>query len=209
VVMGGRNSITQPSQIPGPLYAIMRTLLFIISLIIVASEVEAQTTPLKSTISGGQKKEFKNQGEQENYWTEELFKNQYSKETYSRFTSEITEINKTQFKFSAKILNVLNTSEELKSIFKIGIFYPSLIGGALSTISSSDTLTISNFEEVKFLSVDSTCKRFRFWLFRPGIANPQVYFIELTNINVTKSIDIITFIKGASLTFVKGAWIVL
>lgn len=76
-------------------------------------------------------------------------------------------------------------------------------------MTQNDTLRIGEFEELKFLSKNPTIKIFRYWEYRKGFANPQVYFIELTNIAADKSTDMETFIKGAALTFVKDGWIIM
>jgi len=75
-------------------------------------------------------------------------------------------------------------------------------------MTQNDTLTIGEFEELKFLSTTPTIKRFRFWEYRKWSANPQVYFIELTNTFANTSTDLASFINGATLTFVKQGWII-
>ena len=76
-------------------------------------------------------------------------------------------------------------------------------------MSRNDSLTISEFEELKFLTKSYTQKRFRFWLFRKGTANPTVCFIELTNDKASSKTDLTTFINGAALTYFKSGWIVI
>ena len=172
--------------------------------------------------------QFANQGEQEDYWAEKLFYEKYKKENYKRFTGDITVIDKSHIRFGNKILRGY-FPPELKSIFTQGIFYPQNISGdsvapkksneeisrmndgqrVFYNMTQNDTLIIGNFEELKFLSKSSTTKRFRYWEYRKGFANPQVYFIELTNTAADKSTDMETFIKGATLTFVKDGWIIM
>ena len=172
--------------------------------------------------------EFNNQGEQEDYWAEKFFHEKYRKENYKRFTGDIIVNDKSHIKFGNKILRAY-FSPELKSIFTQGIFYPQLItGDSVSTkkseeevrkmsdgermfynMTQNDTLSIGELEELKFLSTYPTIKRFRFWEYRKGFANPQVYFFELTNTTADKSTDFANFIKGATLTFLKGGWIIM
>lgn len=174
------------------------------------------------------KREFKNQGEQEDYLAEKFFEEKYTKQDYKRFTGEIAVINKNTIRFGNKILRTYFPAE-LTSIFTQGIFYPQIITGdsvypkkseeevhkmtapqkVLYNMTQNDTLFIGEFEELKFLSVSPTIKRFRFWEYRKWSANPQVYFIELTNTTADKSTDLTTFIKGATLTFVKEGWIII
>lgn len=73
----------------------------------------------------------------------------------------------------------------------------------------NDTATISNIEELIFLSKSPKIRRFKMWVNRRPLINPVVYFIELTNTNAGKETDLLTFIKGSSLTFVREAWIII
>ena len=186
--------------------------------------VDAQTTDHKKQT----KREFKNQGEQEDYWAERLFKKEYSKTSFDKFKGDVV-INGDGFIFGDKTFVIVNTPKELKPIFSSGLFYPNIITGdtksviksqaELDTLSTeqkvfynltrTDSLTISGFEELKFLTKANTQKRFRFWLFRKGTANPTVCFIELTNDKANDKTDLTTFINGAVLTFFKSGWIVI
>jgi len=172
--------------------------------------------------------QFANQGEQEDYWAEKFFYEKYKKENYKRFAGEIKVIDKNHIRFGNKILRGY-FSPELKSIFTQGIFYPQIITGdsvapkksneelikmtdgqrVFYNMTENDTLVIGEFKELKFLSKSHTVKRFRFWEYQEWSANPQVYFIELTNTVADKSTEMETFIKGATLTFVKGGWVIM
>jgi hypothetical protein len=176
-----------------------------------------------------QKREFKNQGEQENYWAEILFEKEYKKQEYSKFNGKIEIISDDKIKFENKNLIVYCPKEYL-SIFTTGIFYPQLILGntennkvfsneeqeKLSSeerfkynLSRNDSFSVSAFEELTFLSKSPKIKRFRFWNSRPGFANPQVYFIELTNEKATEKTLLQEFIQEAELTFIKAGHIVI
>lgn len=172
--------------------------------------------------------QFANQGEQEDYWAEKLFYEKYKMEKYKRFTGDINVIDNNHIRFGNKILQAY-LAPEFISIFNQGIFYPQIITGdsvspkksneeisrmndeqrLFYKMNQNDTLTIGEFEELKFLSKSPRVKRFRFWEYRKWSSNPQVYFIELTNTAAKKSMDMETFIKGATLTFVKGGWIIM
>ena len=76
-------------------------------------------------------------------------------------------------------------------------------------INRNDLFNISELEELQFLSNDSEIKRFRFWSFHLGMANPQVYYFELTNESATKNTSLEDFIKNSKLTFVKSGHIIL
>ncbi|GLB48735.1 hypothetical protein [Neptunitalea lumnitzerae] len=144
---------------------------------------------------------FTNQGEQEDYWAQELFKKEYTKKQYSKFVGEITNTgNKIRFgKF--QFVELFDSNSDYNMIFEKGLFYPDI----LNVIS----LNIGSLEELKFLSDNPKVKRFRFWLYRPNMANPQVYVFELTNYKATEKTDWKSFIKDAQLTFVKDGWIIL
>jgi len=183
--------------------------------------------------------DFKNQGEQEDYWAEELFKKDHNEQHYQRYKGPII-INGDTFGYSDKVLTVY-TTPELKAIFEKGLFYPEIIEesfkyrpkikitGAKDTTTprlKKDTsivmqntghdlekpasLTIYNLEELKSLETSPRQKRFRFWLQgRYPIANATVYFMELTNENATSSTDLATFINGAKLTFFEEGWLII
>jgi hypothetical protein len=118
------------------------------------------------------------------------------------YSGKIFTLDNKNFHFGNTYLEVTNTADSLMKIFSQGLLYPDLL-------DNTDGLKISNLHEPKFLSTDPTIKRFKFWVFRNGLANPQVYFIDLTNKDADKTTDMNTFLKGSTLTFVKSAWIVL
>jgi len=199
-----------------------RHLLIIIILSITFIELDAQIIDNKSQII----REFKNQSEQEDYWAEQLFKKEYSKRHFEKFKGDII-INGNGFTFGDKVFVVTNISKELSAIFSSGIFYPNIITGETkSTIKSqaeldtlsevqqmlynltrSDSMTISNVEELKFLSNSPKYKRYRFWLCHKGLVNPTACFIELSNESATYKTELTDFIIGASLTFFREGFI--
>jgi hypothetical protein len=207
---------------------------YILSLFIIVSAISSKEQVLKTDTSSADsskpvEREFKNQGEQEDYWAEQLFKKDYKKQKFEKFSGQIIITNRDTYRYGDKVLNVYNTSAELRSIFEKGIFYPEIITGNTKSetkskqqlgtmtanekffynLSRADSLTITDFEELKFLSKTPQQKRFRFWLFRKGFANPITYFIELTNENATSATGIATFINGSTLTFFKEGWIII
>ena len=178
----------------------------------------------------GQKKQFKNQGEQEDYWAEQLFEQKYIKQSFEKFKGKVSIIDKTNIEFDNKSLEFWSVKPELLEIFTEGIFYPQIVIGheknnpikseselklltnnerLLYNLKRNDKLRISDFEELPFLSKSPTIKRFRFWNYTFGSMNPQVYFIELTNENATEKTELSSFIKGAKLTFVKEGWMII
>ncbi|SFB29206.1 hypothetical protein SAMN05660845_2443 [Flavobacterium swingsii] len=176
-----------------------------------------------------QKKEFANQGEQENYWAEQLFKKEYKKQDFEKFKGKIEILNNNQIKFDNKILNI-HCPKIYLPIFSTGIFFPQIIIGNTENnkvltdedvaklnpeerfrynLNRNDSFSISELEELIFLSNSPKIKRFRFWSFRHGFANPQVYFFELINEKADNKTSIEKFIKNAKLTYFKAGHMVI
>lgn len=204
----------------------MRTVTTII-LTICFFSVQAQIVEADRVSSDG-KREFKNQGDQENYWAGQFFEKNYTKQFFNKYKGGIV-VNGDSFQFADQTLTVVNSSRELRVIFASGLFYPSIITGNNKTerkskaeleklttgekvfyeMTRTDSFSISDFEELPSLSKSPRQRRFRFWLYSPGSHNPSVCFIELTNQNSTGKTDLETFIKGAELTFYKEGWIII
>ncbi|PSG90905.1 hypothetical protein [Aurantibacter aestuarii] len=174
---------------------------------------------------------FKNQGEQENYWAQEFFKTKYEKQFYETFSNdikeiainEIEEIDEIQLFYDNKSFKIYGIDKSLKLIFKKGLLYPQLFSGfsteprksdkeldshsvserVFYEMSRGDNLTISNLEELEFLSDSPKVKRFRFWLMFPQTVNPRVYLFELTNENADKNTELKEFLENSELTFLK------
>jgi hypothetical protein len=164
---------------------------------------KSQSDPekVKNEKSTDLKPPFKNQGEQEDYWAQELFKKEYKKQHYSKFIGEIiTTDGKIKFG-KVQYIELFDSNSDYNLIFEKGLFYPDI----LNAIS----LQIGSLEELEFLSNNPKVKRFRFWLYRPNMANPQVYLFELTNEKANEKTDWKSFIKNAQLTFVKSGWIII
>lgn len=70
---------------------------------------------------------FKNQGEQENYWVKEKFRIEYKKEIYERYGGHIKELDAITYKYDSQIFKVLESSNAIRQLFTFGILYPSLI----------------------------------------------------------------------------------
>jgi hypothetical protein len=172
---------------------------------------------------------FAQSTEQKYPFAEEIFQTKYHQMSFEKFKGEIKMIDKHTFRFDEKILQIDQIDEENKLIFLNGIFYPNIItGNAVAQIKSkaeinsltsqqriiyniirTDSLYISNFNEIKYLNPDYRTKRFVFWLFKKGTMNPTEYYLELTNEEATKSTSIEDFIKNAVLSFFyKGSLII-
>jgi hypothetical protein len=144
---------------------------------------------------------FANQGEQEDYWAKKLFTENYKQQDFKKYNGEIKIIDSNHYHFGNATLQISGCDPKFKSIFINGLIYPSLFG--------TDTLRIANIEQPAFLNTSFKIKRFRFWGWTYKLANPTVYFFEITNNKATKNTTVEDFIKGAKLTFVKQGWIII
>ena len=142
--------------------------------------------------------EFKNQGEQEDYWTKNFFRKEYKDQQLEVFTGRVVAA-AYAFIFSGDSLFVNSQSIEMKTIFLKGLLYPSLIGGN----------KISDIEELKFIEKSLQQRRFKFLLYQKSLSNPTVCFFELTNRHATQKTTLTEFIRDTKLTFFKQGWIMI
>ena len=147
---------------------------------------------------------FKNAGDQEDYWAKIQFERNYSKKTFTRYVGEVVRADSNLFKYGDQTLKVYATPDSLRSIFGLGLFYSTIIyeNGQMAILTSpgKDTMTISNLEELKFLR-KPTCRRFRMLIYVRKMINPILSFIELTNDKATIDTPAGLFIQGALLTY--------
>ncbi|MDR0229918.1 MAG: hypothetical protein LBI72_12775 [Flavobacteriaceae bacterium] len=143
----------------------------------------------------------------------------YKVNDYARFDGEISKLENGTYKFDEKYLKIQLDNPKYETIFKSGVFNPDIVFGETSkktqaeidTLSQNqkvfynlirnDSLTICCVEELKELNPNHQTKRFAFWLFRIGMANPTEYYFELYNKNATKETTIEEFIENAKMTF--------
>ncbi|HLN71782.1 MAG TPA: hypothetical protein VK205_00705 [Prolixibacteraceae bacterium] len=148
---------------------------------------------------------FKNQGEVEDYNTKQVFRKEYKLKSFESYTGEIQVYKNEQeinFKFDSALI-ILNEIDSLFSpLFTSKLIQPEYIGcNSLSGHSIS-------IEELKDLETKHK-KRFKLYVWQPNWFNPQVVLIELTNTTSNKNADLSEFIKGADLTFVYLGWIII
>jgi hypothetical protein len=157
-------------------------------------------------------------------FAKDVFKNEYKKKIYKRFTNSIIVVDETIIKFDKSILEI-NISNDYKSIFLEGILYPDIILGDYEIITQSlinttednsidaltnvDSLRIINFIELTKLNPNHRTKRFLFWVFTKEKMNPTECYIELQNKNATKKTLIDDFIKESILTFYYRGTLIL
>lgn len=162
------------------------------------------------------------EGEQEQYWAQEIFEKQYEIQSFERYKGTITLINRNTIKYNESIITAGFIQEEYRIIFEKGILYPAIFAGyndgrilelsqvpdsvrskPLYSFSRNDSLYVGIMENLTFLNPSDKVMRFKLYLSRPGLMNPSMYVFELTNDTATKTTDLVSFIKGARLTFFK------
>jgi hypothetical protein len=164
------------------------------------------------------------QGKKEDQWSKKFLRKEYTKKNYSIYSGVITVLNDDTIKYNDEFLIVTNTCKYLKLIFQKGILYPEIFTGyvpvnkgmvtkkeldSLSVLIRSDSLEITDFEELTFIKRSQGTKIFRFWLFRKGLMNPTVCFVALYNETADRKTDIVTFINGSKLTFFAKGWVAI
>ena len=73
----------------------------------------------------------------------------------------------------------------------------------------NDSLSICCLEEFENLNPNLQTKRFKFWVFKIGIANPTEYYFEICNDSATKETSLEDFLEKSKMTFYyKGTLII-
>ena len=162
-------------------------------------------------------------------FAKDVFKNEYKKQNLERFDGKVEKLDENTFRYGEKVLTVYSEDKSLITIFSKGIFHPNIIGGKHTTkaltksqldtmstqekvfynLTRNDSTTIGNLEELERLNPDSKTKRFVFWLYRKGIANPTECYFELYNERANKKMTIEEFVKNARLTFYYRGTIII
>ena len=154
-------------------------------------------------------------------FAKDVFRREYKKMDYEKFAGHVEVINENTFRYGDKVLIVYTEDKKLTSIFSKGIFHADIIGGKHTTISltksqldtmtteakvfynisRNDSLTIGDVEQLEKLNPNPKTKRFVFWLYNKGMANPTECYFELYNNKGTKEMTIDKFINNSKLTF--------
>ena len=148
---------------------------------------------------------FKNEGEQEEYWTKKIFKEKYKKMSFKPYCGEIL-VYKTEdainIKFDSALININNRDSLYYCLFTSRLIQPKIIG--CSSLSGHGILIHELFNlETRHK------KRFSLWVWQPNNMNPQVVLLEITNKKSNKNKKLSEFINGAELTFVYMGWTII
>jgi hypothetical protein len=151
--------------------------------------------------------DFANASEAEQCWAERLFRTEYKAGEHKKFEGKVIHEG-TIFRFGKDEFEVIDTSEDLLTVFEQGLLHPGIMAGSYEDRRKEVKLKISNLEEIQIPDTPPGTKRFRFMISYPKVANPIVYFIELTGERLNDN-DLKSFIKKSRLTFYKQGWVML
>ncbi len=152
----------------------------------------------------------------------------YQQKDYPKFSKKIEILENGAYKFGNKFLTIELEDKKLEKLFKLGIFNPDVIFGEKTSnktkaeielltqnekvfynLTRNDSLSICCFESAVKLNPNPQTKRFKFWVFNIGVANPTEYYIEFYNENATEEMPIEKFIENSKMTFFhKGTLII-
>ncbi len=138
---------------------------------------------------------YKNEGDQEDGWARAVFVRAAERQAHERYKGKIESINDHTFRFGEQVLRVEPDTTGLLAIVASGLVYPALFGGR-------DVQVVGGVKELEFLRTP-TARRFRMQVWFTGMANPVLYFFELTNVKATVATPTDVFIQGAVLTSFK------
>jgi hypothetical protein len=162
-------------------------------------------------------------------FAKDVFRREYKKKDYGKFSGQVEVIDKNTFRYGDRVLTVYTEDEKLIPIFSKGIFHADIIGGKHTTksltksqldtmstdakvfynMSRNDSLTIGDVEQLEKLNPNPKTKRFVFWLYNKGMANPTECYFELYNDKGTKEMKIDDFINSSKLTFYHRGTLIL
>ena len=148
-----------------------------------------------------------NQGEYEKQLIKEYFREKYEPGTYAKFEGLILRDSLDEFGviyFDELRLKLRVGKEAFKLIFTKNILNPNYL-----YIIKKKSLTICCFEELTYLQRKGTQRRFRFWVYEEGFANPSEYLLELTNKNATRNTGLTEFLGDAVVTHLSEPRIII
>ena len=150
-------------------------------------------------------RDFKNQGELEDYWTRSVFKKEYKKMSFNPYNGEIL-VSRTEdaieIRFDSALIKISYRDSLYSCLFTSRLIHPRNIG--CSSLSGHGIL----IQELYNLETRHK-KRFSLWVWQPNCMNPQVVLLEITNKKINKNKKLCEFVNGAELTFVYMGWIII
>lgn len=158
-----------------------------------------------------------------------VFKSElYKPAMFQRFGRAIKKVGNTYYQFGDKQLKVALQDTTMLIIFQSGIFNPDIVFGKetihkeqasvdtlpqsqrlICNLTRNDSLSICCFEPLGLLDPNPQTKRFKFWVFRKGMANPTEYYLELQNDKATKATPLKEFLESSTMTFYYEGTIII
>lgn len=139
---------------------------------------------------------------------------------YPRFSKPIKIVDEETYVFGDKVLTVTLEDKNLKGLFDLGIFNPDVIYGEQTVMKPqdsakdgifnflrTDSIAICCFVELK--SKDPRTKKYTFWHFSIGVANPKEYSIEFYNEKANSGTSLVDFVAGARMKSFKFVTIII
>lgn len=153
----------------------------------------------------GEKRTYANQGEYEAHLAEQYFSQTYENNKYPKFNGNIlkdslSEYNTIYFDSLRVILDIEDVV--CQRVFTEGILNP-------MHLYHSQSMQVCCFEELMLVNKDGNYRRFRFWVFEEGMANPLEYLIELKNADATSQTTLSEFLNKADVTHISEPRVIL
>ena len=162
-------------------------------------------------------------------FAESVFKKEYKRRQFAPFNGKVETIDEHTFRYGEKVLSIDTEDKSVMTIFSRGIFHPDIIDGketikALTksqldtmsienqlfyNLSRNDSIRIGEIEELTQLNPDFKTKRFVFWLYQRGMANPTECYFELYNNQGTQKMTMEKFVSGSRVTFYYKGTIII
>lgn len=184
-------------------------------------------------------KDYKDYKVAEEKRDQNVFEELYTEQSYPKYSGKIdfdTINNSTFIQFDSVRVYLFNGTSKYRYIFTTGLLSGQMIycerdsscipQAPLVYINSKNgdtlaeeiwgwtghTITVDYFEELSHVKSKPTQRRFKFWVYpykRRFNGGNDIFFLELTNENANESTEINAFIKGAQVTYLKKAWMMI
>ncbi|WP_092099981.1 hypothetical protein [Pontibacter chinhatensis] len=154
---------------------------------------------------GGEERTYANQGEYENLLAEQHFNQDYEVRQYQKFNGNIVKdsLSGHNIVYFDSLRVILNIEDEVyRGVFTEGILNP-------RHLYYSQSMQLCCFKELTHLNKNGTKRRFRFWVFEEGMANPLEYLIELTNGTATSQTTLSEFLNKAVVTHISEPRVII
>jgi len=180
-------------------------------------------------------RQYKDYQKQELFEDRYIFKNWKRDTTHQKYSGHIisdTTHGSTFIQFDSVRVYLFRGTDKFKSVFTSGLISGQMLyckmdssckptqGLRLTNADTGEpiieslwgwtghTITIDYFEEMKNIKSKPTQRKFKFWVYPYKIrfnGGNDIFLLELTNDNANEQTDLETFIKGATVTFLTKA----